>query len=109
VAGVVRAKGFFWLASQAGAICRLEPAGEWWADVPEAEWPDELVDEIRRDWDEATGDRRQELVFIGIGLDREAMLAELEASLLTDEEMAGGPDRWREFSDPFPALEPEPA
>jgi G3E family GTPase len=116
--GLVRAKGFFWLAtqpgragllSQAGAVCRIEAAGEWWADVPETEWPVEMLDEIRKDWDPSTGDRRQELVFIGISMVREAMLAELEQCLLTDDEMADGPDGWRRLEDPFPALELEPA
>jgi G3E family GTPase len=116
--GLVRAKGFFWLASQteragslsqAGAVCRIEPAGEWWADVAEADWPEEMIDEIRRDWDPETGDRRQELVFIGIAMEKEAMLAELEACLLSDDELAGGAAAWRGFEDPFPALELEPA
>ncbi|MGF6905161.1 G3E family GTPase [Paraburkholderia sp. GAS348] len=43
--GVVRSKGFFWLASrpthagsgsQAGAVCRHGAAGLWWAAVPKA-------------------------------------------------------------------------
>jgi G3E family GTPase len=46
--GVVRAKGFFWLAtrphhvgelSQAGALVRTSKRGLWWASVPKDQWP----------------------------------------------------------------------
>ncbi len=46
--GVIRAKGFFWLASRmafagslsrAGAIVRHEPAGIWWAATEKRNWP----------------------------------------------------------------------
>ncbi|ARQ10798.1 cobalamin biosynthesis CobW-like protein [Rhizobium etli] len=46
--GVVRSKGFFWLAtrphyvgevSQAGAIVRTGKMGLWWAAVPREQWP----------------------------------------------------------------------
>lgn len=49
---------------------------------------------------------RNELVFIGIGMDNEALKAELERCLLTEEEMAGGPAEWeRRLLDPFPQWE----
>ena len=47
--GVLRSKGFFWLAtrndiggslSQAGGACRHGPAGMWWAAQDRSEWPD---------------------------------------------------------------------
>ena len=96
--GVLRSKGFFWLAtrndiagslSQAGGVCRHGPAGLWWAAQDRAEWPDddELLDEIRAEWqgdldDRSIGDRRQELVLIGIGLDDAAWRAKLDACCL---------------------------
>ncbi len=59
--GVVRAKGFFWLAtrpewvgelSQAGAFVRNEAIGYWWAAVPKDNWPDDddLIARINKGW-----------------------------------------------------------
>ncbi|MCO8648724.1 cobalamin biosynthesis protein CobW, partial [Burkholderia multivorans] len=117
--GVLRSKGFFWLAtrndiagslSQAGGVCRHGPAGLWWAAQDRAEWPDddELLAEIRTEWegdfdDRSIGDRRQELVLIGIALDADAWRAKLDACLLTDAEFALGAAGWAAFDDPFPA------
>ncbi|WP_323119285.1 GTP-binding protein [Burkholderia alba] len=118
--GVLRSKGFFWLAtradvagslSQAGGVCRHGPAGLWWAAQDRAEWPahdDELFAEIRADWhgdldDASIGDRRQELVLIGIGIDAAAWCARFDACLLTDDEYALGQAAWSHYPDPFPA------
>ena len=117
--GVLRSKGFFWLAtrndaagslSQAGGVCRHGPAGMWWAAQPRDEWPedDELAADIAADWfgspdDETIGDRRQELVLIGVALDAERWRAKLDACLLTDDEYALGPQGWQRMADPFPA------
>ncbi|WP_159912105.1 zinc metallochaperone GTPase ZigA [Pantoea sp. 18069] len=110
--GVVRSKGFFWLAShpslagswsQAGAVARHGPAGTWWAAVPEAHWPEDAqaVALIRAKWDERTGDARQELVLIGIAMDEAALRARLDHCLLTDAEMACGPEVWTTWPTPF--------
>jgi G3E family GTPase len=121
---VLRAKGFFWLAtrndvggalSQAGGVCRQDPAGIWWAAQDRSEWPTgdaELEAEIVADWygepdDMTVGDRRQELVLIGIGLDEYAWQDKFDACLLTDEEWALGPEGWKQFDDPFPSWEVE--
>jgi G3E family GTPase len=111
--GVLRSKGFFWLAtrpdvqglwSQAGGAITLEPASYWFAVVPEAEW--ELDDEDRADladrWDPLFGDRAQELVFIGIDLDEPAIRERLDACLVTDGELIDGWESWATFEDPFP-------
>ena len=116
---MLRSKGFFWLAtrndiagslSQAGGVCRHDPAGLWWAAQDRAEWPDddELLGEIRAEWhgdidDRTVGDRRQELVLIGIALDADAWREKLDACLLTDAEFALGAAGWHAFDDPFPA------
>jgi G3E family GTPase len=112
-AGVMRSKGFFWLASrvdrigvwsQAGRVARLDVAGFWWASVPREEWPQTsgFSEAIMKTWDPAVGDCRQELVFIGIELDVDRIRQSLEDCLLTEEEFAGGPRAWMKFPDPFP-------
>ncbi|WP_250866144.1 GTP-binding protein [Caballeronia sp. INSB1] len=122
--GVLRAKGFFWLAtrsdvggslSQAGGTVRHGPAGLWWAAQDRGEWPiddPELEAEIVAEWygdpdDNSIGDRRQELVLIGENLDRTAWQARFDACLLTDDEWALGLDGWHRFADPFPAWDVE--
>ncbi len=61
---------------------------------------------IGDNWKDPWGDRRQELVFIGADLDREQIVAELDACLLTDDELAGGFARWASLADPWPAWTP---
>lgn len=111
--GVIRSKGYFWLASrmpfagewsQAGGICRHQAAGLWWAAVDPADWPSdpESQHRIRAKMVEPFGDRRQELVFIGIDMDQGEIAGRLDQCLLTAEELALGPARWRQFADPFP-------
>jgi G3E family GTPase len=111
--GVVRSKGFFWLAShpalagnwsQAGAVARHGPAGYWWAAVPAERWPTdpESVALIRAKWDDQVGDARQELVLIGMGMDEAALRARFDACLLSDAEMAEGPQAWRGWHNPLP-------
>jgi G3E family GTPase len=112
--GVVRAKGFFWLATRlawagewqlAGRVSRHEGAGFWWAAQPPARWPDdaEWRAGIAQQWQEPWGDRRQEIVFIGLGMDEAALRRDLDACLLTDAEMRLGTKGWGRLADPFPA------
>jgi len=86
--GVVRSKGYFWLASrashaglwsQAGAISRTSHAGHW------------------------TDEPQQQLVIIGVGIDETTLRIRLDACLLNDVEMALGQDIWEQWKDPFPA------
>ena len=107
--GVVRAKGFFWLATRnawvgewqlAGRIGRHQGAGYWWAAIEPSRWPD---DEgwrrmIKGLWSEPFGDRRQEIVFIGIGMDEAKLRRALDATLVTEAELR----RARHLADPFP-------
>ncbi len=111
--GVLRSKGLFWLASrmsesgfwsQAGPVCSAEGAGRWWATVPETDWPEdeELRGSIAGEFKGPFGDRRQELVVIGIEMDRAALKNRLDQCLLDDEEMKMGPLGWLQLNDPFP-------
>jgi G3E family GTPase len=100
--GVVRSKGFFWLASrstlagawsQAGGSCRTEPAGFW------TEHEGDDGEETLQPTPRVQG--KQELVLIGVNMDQSKLTAMLDTCLLTDEEMALGEEKWRKFPDPF--------
>ena len=112
--GVIRSKGYFWLASrpdyaamwsQAGAVARQGYAGRWWVSVPRMDWPQDAdtLNFIAEHWQEGTGDARQELVFIGIEMDEKRIIAALDHALLTPHEMAAGPEQWLTLADPVPA------
>jgi hypothetical protein len=78
-------------------------AGRWWRFVPKNQWPEdqESAQAIMGNWIPSVGDCRQELVFIGQNIDFVQLSAELDACLLTDEEMAMGVEGWRLLPDPF--------
>lgn len=109
---VIRAKGHFWLATRpdflgelakAGSQVSVSRMGRWWAAVPKSRWPEDGSFErfVLKNWDPIWGDRRQELVFIGIGMDQAAVRAGLDACLLDADAFA--PDLWISMPDPFPA------
>lgn len=111
---LLRSKGFFWLASrprwagqwsQAGGIARHGGAGMFWKALPEDQWPqdEEFRSNLMAQWVEPFGDMRQELVFIGQGLDEQQIRKGLDRCLLDDEEMVLGLEGWQRFADPFPA------
>ncbi len=98
--GVVRSKGFFWLASrphlaglwsQAGGSCRTELAG-FWSHEQDGEV-------ITSEDSEVCG--RQEIVLIGIDMIRDRIETMLDECLLTDSELELGSVNWRKFKDPF--------
>jgi len=110
--GVIRAKGHFWIATRpewvaefslAGALSSIKPLGTWWAAVPRERWPehDSARAYIAQHWDEPWGDRRQEIVFIGSGIDWSALKARLDACLLQDR-LSAEPDALPDLPDPFP-------
>ncbi|PTE14532.1 GTP-binding protein [Pseudogemmobacter blasticus] len=109
--GVIRAKGHFWIATRpdwvaefslAGALSTVSPLGRWWASVPPDRLPThpEAQAEIARHWAEPWGDRRQEIVFIGAGMDRDAICARLNAALVQAADFT--PAAWATLPDPFP-------
>merc|ERR1712070_915091 len=96
---LIRSKGFVWLTtyhtdalywSDAGSHFELKLQGRWWASTEIESWPDEQthLDTIKQDFLGEYGDRRQELIFIGIGMDEKAVTAKLDECLLTDEELS---------------------
>lgn len=110
--GVIRAKGHFWIATRpewvaefslAGALSSVAPLGTWWASVPEDRWPDHEGARayMTQHWQEPWGDRRQEIVFIGVGIDWPALKARLDACLVP-EAQAQDPNSLPDYPDPFP-------
>jgi len=110
--GVIRAKGFFWLAtrpdhvgelSQAGSLVRTEKRGRWWASVSQDLWPDsfEWREAIKGHFNPIWGDRRQEIVFIGCDpMNEEELTRRLDECLV--EEAQFEPEKWRHLRDNFP-------
>ena len=110
---LIRSKGYFWLATrpqfagtwnQAGGIAHHGFAGMFWKAIPENRWPQdqESLDYIKEKWVEPFGDMRQELVFIGQGLDQEHITQLLDNCLLSDADLSLGKDHWAKLPDPFP-------
>ncbi len=108
---VVRAKGHFWLATRpdwvgelavAGSQTMTSRMGRWWASIPKNQWPDDDRFErfVAGHWDVVWGDRRQELVFIGIGMDEARIRTRLDACLLPVKTFT--PQMWMGLRDPFP-------
>lgn len=116
--GVIRAKGHFWIASRpnwaaefslAGAMSTVSPLGGWWASVPRDRWPThpDALAEVAEVWEEPWGDRRQELVFIGAGMNKDALTERLEAALVRARDFV--PEAWLDLADPFPKWGARPA
>lgn len=110
---LIRSKGYFWLAtrpdfagqwSQAGGIAEYGFAGMFWKAVAKENWPtdEEYLASIEKQWQEPFGDKRQELVFIGQGLDQDAFTQALDRCLLSEAETQEGEQYWKALSDPFP-------
>lgn len=99
--GIIRSKGLFWLASRpdqaliwssAGGSFKTDPAGVWWASMPFNQRIDHPVflenqENIEQNWDPKLGDRKNELVFIGINYNKEKLEENLNNCLLTNSEM----------------------
>ena len=110
---LIRSKGFFWLGSrleyagqwsQAGGIARYGYAGLFWRSVPKENWPtdEQALATIKENWIEPFGDMRQELVFIGQGLDEAAMKKALDECLVSEDDMLKDAEFWNNLVDPFP-------
>lgn len=118
--GVVRTRGRAWLAGRPDDHLWIESAGGGlgirlagrWLDSPHAPaWED--VSPERRTlaalrWDPVWGDRVQELAVLSHRADPVVIDHELRRALLTDDELAAGPEAWRGYPDPFGTGHDEP-
>jgi G3E family GTPase len=95
--GIHRSTGSFWLATRpnhwggwnsAGAILTLDTNQPWFCMQPQEEWTDdkEVKSLILSDFIDPWGDRRQEIVFIGEGLDEGALIQLFDSCLLNDKD-----------------------
>lgn len=107
---VLRSKGFVWCAdshsnsmywSHAGASFEYKCLGRWWATLPRDQWPEGVDEYVLRDFDdvhhpsegivaegdaavqfpESVGDRRQEVVFIGLGFGKASKQRDIRETL----------------------------
>jgi G3E family GTPase len=110
--GLFRAKGFFWLATRmdevgglnlAGAEVQCASAGQWWAARDAHARDRDMSERTRKEWQEPFGDRRQSFAVMALNIDKRTLQHQLDSCLLTDDEMMGGADSWRSFTDPFPS------
>lgn len=106
---IVRSKGFIWSArhnaiailfSQAGSAVNISPLAYWVAALPQDQQQQIFVQnpDVRESWDPEFGDRKTQLVIIGIDLPKEEITKQLDACLLTDDEYN---EDWRTFESPF--------
>ena len=111
--GVIRAKGFYWLATdptylyeyaQAGVNLNFgDKIGMWWAAATAEYWPTDQVDidRIEELFQGKYGDRRQEIVFIGIDMDQKKIAKTLDSCLISDTDFAKGQGYWDTLEDAF--------
>ncbi|MCX5469277.1 GTP-binding protein [Acinetobacter nematophilus] len=106
---LIRAKGFFWLATRpreigiwhlSGRVLSTRYGGLWWKYVPQQSWPQHSKhkEAILSRWDNQVGDCRQEIVFIGRYLDTELIDKTLDQCLLQSTEIG----KVHLLTDPFP-------
>ena len=114
--GVLRSKGFFWVAAdhrvayewtQAGGVSSINPMGMWWAAMPREDWehPDGERPDQQPSWHPRYGDRHQALVFIGQQMDQARVRARLDACLLDDALAAADSRLWAGRPNPFPEIQ----
>ncbi|KAB0246554.1 cobalamin biosynthesis protein CobW, partial [Escherichia coli] len=91
VTRVLRSKGFCWIASRPTIAAIWSQAG-----------PNLTIDPAQY-WSGTEITPGQEIVFIGIKLDRDKIHQLLDGALLTDAELAQGQQAWLGYPDPLPA------
>lgn len=110
--GLVRSKWYFYLAnrleqglmlSQAGDVNEISFWWNWLASIPKENRPQDkaMLDAVMKERDPIFGDRKQELVFIWVKMDKEKLTSLLEECLLTDKEISLWEAYWRNQRDTF--------
>jgi len=111
--GVIRAKGFYWLATDSNYIYEYAQAGAnltfgqriggWWAAVPQDYWPhdQQSINQIEKLFEGEHGDRRQEIVFIGVDMNKDEIYKNLDSCLVSDRDFEKGQDFWNTLENPF--------
>lgn len=111
VQGLARANGWLWVATRPGTVLEIDAVGgSYELGVVDA-WIDAVDDRqaahpARRDvadrrWHPYYGDRTQDLTLTTLDRDVNQVIDLLDACLLTDAELADGPDVWRTWPDPL--------
>lgn len=114
--GVLRSKGFFWVAAahhiayewaQAGGVSNVNPIGMWWAAMPQEFWdfPEGMRPDEQPGWHQRYGDREQQLVFIGQNIDEASIRSRLDSCLADLDGVAGDSRTWDALPNPFPDLQ----
>ncbi len=114
--GILRSKGFFWVAAdhriayewaQAGGVSSVNVAGMWWATIPRNKWdfPEGQRPDQRPDWHDRFGDRIQQIVFIGQQMNEAAMRKRLDECLLDEALALTDSTAWAELPNPFPTIQ----
>lgn len=118
--GVVRTRGRVWVASQmdtalwmesAGGGLGIGQAGAWLAAEDGPAWEDVSAERSAMAslmWDPRFGDRGQDLVIVTHRATPQEIEDALDAALLTDDELAAGPEVWAAYPDPFVEWHSEP-
>jgi G3E family GTPase len=113
LSGIIRAKGFYWLATdptylyeyaQAGVNVSFgQRMGMWWASAPQEYWPSDqqTIDEIEKFFEGKYGDKRQEIVFIGVDMDKDEIYKNLDSCLVSEIDFKKGQDFWDTLENPF--------
>jgi len=111
--GLIRVRGFFWVADSPHVIAQLSvagsyrswtPVGTWWIGMRRSHWPEDplRLARIQGQWHPDFGDRIQALGCIGINCDAAEIRENLEACLLQENELGA---EWKNVAmvpNPFP-------
>eukprot|EP01132_Coremiostelium_polycephalum_P003988 gene3988-4989_t len=114
--GVLYISGVFWLASdmENSFIFELMSGhdslglGKFWSAIDESKWPEPIRNQIEREIKLFEyQDRKIELSIIGLtddGYNQDLLVEQLNKCLLTDDEIARGPNEWTTFENHFQSI-----